>query len=73
MNPQQDPEVLELFRADLARRLLDGVTPDWKIEADRAVAELVDAGLVLMRKTERGWECQLTEAGESFREEETHP
>lgn len=63
MDPRQDPETLELFRADLARRFFSA--PSWQLESDRAVIELVEDGLVPVRKTERGWECQLTEAGES--------
>jgi hypothetical protein len=66
MDPRQDPEALELFKADLARRLFDGSVSDLHLEMDRAVIKLVEDGLVLMRKTERGWEFQLTEAGESF-------
>jgi hypothetical protein len=66
MDPAQDPETLELFKADLARRLFDSSVPAWQLESDRAVIELVEDGLVLMRKTDKGWECQLTEAGESF-------
>jgi hypothetical protein len=60
------PEALELFKADLARRLFDDSVPIWQVESDKAIIELVEDGLVLMRKTEKGWECQLTEAGESF-------
>lgn len=66
MDPRQDPEALEMFRADLARRLFDDSIPAWQLESDRAVIDLVEDGLVLMRKTEKGWECQLTEAGEAY-------
>jgi hypothetical protein len=66
MDPRQDPEMLELFKSGLARRLFDDSVSTWQLECDRAVIDLVEQGFVLVQKTDRGWECQLTEAGESF-------
>jgi hypothetical protein len=66
MDPRQDPETLELFKAYLAPHLFDNAIPASHLENAQTVIGLVQDGLVLMRKTERGWECQLTEAGKTF-------
>lgn len=64
MDPRQDPETLELFRAFLARHLFDESLSASEFEIARTVIGLVEDGLVLMRKTERGWECKRTGAKE---------
>ena len=67
MDPQQDPDTLELFKADMARRFFDSSTLDSQRELviDRAIINLVEDGLVLILKTDSGWEFQLTEQGKS--------
>lgn len=65
MDPEQNPETLERFKAGLARRFFDPTVPSSQIELDRAVVDLVEDGLVVMQETVRGFELRLTPKGET--------
>lgn len=65
MNPMQDIEDLELFKADIARRLMTASEQD--LETDRAVIDLVEQGYVIIRRTNANFDVRLTEKGETAR------
>lgn len=64
MDTDQDSETLERFKAQLARRFFDPTVPTWQVECERAMVDLVEQGLIVLRETERGFVCRLTEKGE---------
>ena len=63
MDPRQDIRDLELFKADIARRLMTAPKPD--LETDRAVIDLVEMGYVIVRRTDASFDVRLTERGET--------
>ena len=70
MDPRQDPETLELFRAALARKLFDESVPPGQLETEKTLAEMADEGLLFIRRGERGYEVHLTAYGKEQMEEE---
>lgn len=64
MDPAQNPETLERFKARLARSFFNPSVPSSQVELDRTVVDLVEDGLVVMQETERGFELRLTQKGE---------
>lgn len=65
MEPKQDPEILERFKAHLARRFFDPAVPAWQIESERAMVDLVEQGLILIAQKEQDFVVRLTEKGEA--------
>ena len=65
MDLRQDIGDLELFKADIARRLM--TAPEQELEIDRAVIDLVEMGYVIVRRTDVSFDVQLTEKGEAER------
>ena len=65
MDPRQDIGDLELFKADIARRLM--TAPEQDLETDRAVIDLVEMGYVIIRRTDASFDVRLTEKGETAR------
>ena len=63
MDPRQDIGDLELFKADLARRLM--TAPQQDLETDRDVIDLVEMGYVILRRTDTSFDLRLTEKGET--------
>ena len=65
MDLRQDIGDLELFKADIARRLM--TAPEQDLEIDRAVIDLVEMGDVIIRRTDASFDVRLTEKGETAR------
>ena len=63
MDPRQDIGDLELFKADLARRLM--TAPQQDLETGRDVIDLVEMGYVIPRRTDTSFDLRLTEKGET--------
>ena len=63
MDPRQAIEDLELFKADLARRLM--TAPQQDLETGRDVIDLVEMGYVILRRTDTSFDLRLTEKGEA--------
>ena len=69
MDAKQDPEDLELFRASLARALLNTSVPSSEVAMYKELAEMADWGLVIVARAEGGdWNVQVTEKGKQFQE-----
>ena len=66
MDAQQSLQDFELFKAHIARRLLDPQVPPSHLQCERDMVDLVESGLVILRKTERGFELRLTAEGEKW-------
>ena len=66
MEPQQAREVLERFRADIARRLF--VDPTEVLQIDVALAELVESGYVELTETAEGFRAELTAKGDQWQQ-----
>ena len=63
MDPRQDIGDLELFKADLARRLM--TAPQQDLETGRDVIDLVEMGYVILRRTDTSFDLRLTEKWEA--------
>lgn len=66
MHPEQDAEILERFRAQLARRLLDPSVSEWEVACDRLLADLVANGYVLMWERDGTFYFKTTERFEQL-------